>query len=53
MMLDHMGYEELGAHLMKAIEETTASGIKTPDIGGKTTTAEVIDEVLKCLAPNC
>lgn len=47
MMLDHMGYDELGAHLLKAIEETTASGVKTPDIGGKSTMAEVIEEVLK------
>jgi tartrate dehydrogenase/decarboxylase/D-malate dehydrogenase len=49
MMLDHMGYDELGDLLMKAIEETTASGVKTPDIGGKSTTAEVIGEVLKRL----
>ncbi|MED3660556.1 tartrate dehydrogenase [Ureibacillus terrenus] len=47
MMLDHMGYDELGAHLLKAIEETTASGVKTPDIGGTSTTEEVIGEVLK------
>lgn len=47
MMLDHMGYDELGAHLLKAIEETTASGVKTSDIGGKSTMAEVIEEVLK------
>ncbi|WP_342463095.1 tartrate dehydrogenase [Ureibacillus sp. FSL K6-8385] len=47
MMLDHMGYDELGAHLLKAIEETTVSGVKTPDIGGTSTTEEVIGEVLK------
>lgn len=49
MMLDHMGYDELGNHLMNAIETVTEKGIKTPDIGGNATTAEVIEEVIKCL----
>lgn len=45
-MIDHLGYDELGAHLLNAIEQTLESGIKTPDLGGRSTTFEVIDEVL-------
>lgn len=50
MMLNHMGYDELGAHLMYAIEETTASGIKTPDLGGSATTSEVIEKVMDLIS---
>lgn len=45
MMLDHFGEHELGQKLLEALEDTTNSGIKTPDIGGKATTAEVSDEI--------
>lgn len=50
MMLDHMGYDKLGAHLMKAIEQTLESGIKTPDLGGNAKTTEVIEEVMKIIS---
>ncbi|MBY6266677.1 tartrate dehydrogenase [Parageobacillus thermoglucosidasius] len=45
LMLDHFGEDELGSVLLKTIEDVTADGIKTPDIGGKATTREVTDEI--------
>ncbi|WP_420769157.1 tartrate dehydrogenase [Parageobacillus thermoglucosidasius] len=45
LMLDHFGEDELGSVLLKMIEDVTAEGIKTPDIGGKATTREVTDEI--------
>ncbi|RAK20521.1 tartrate dehydrogenase/decarboxylase/D-malate dehydrogenase [Anoxybacillus vitaminiphilus] len=49
MMLDHFGEEELGSVLLKIVEDVTADGIKTPDIGGKATTREVTDEICRRL----
>jgi tartrate dehydrogenase/decarboxylase/D-malate dehydrogenase len=41
MMLDHLGEGAAGARLMTAIERVTTAGIRTPDLGGRATTAEV------------
>jgi tartrate dehydrogenase/decarboxylase/D-malate dehydrogenase len=41
MMLEHLGEKEAAAQLMNAIERVTASGVRTPDLGGKATTKEV------------
>lgn len=49
MMLDHFGENELGAKLLDAIELTVESGIKTPDIGGSSSTKEVVDEIISQL----
>lgn len=49
MMLDHLGEEEIGNTLLDVIESTTSDGILTPDIGGKHTTKEVTDEIIKRL----
>lgn len=49
LMLDHFGEDELGRVLLKTIEDVTADGIKTPDIGGKATTREVADEICRRL----
>jgi len=49
MMLDHFGEKELGDYLLSNMEAVIASGIKTPDIGGKATTREVTDAVIKRL----
>ena len=39
MMLDHLGEMELGAALLKAIENVLAEGkVRTPDLGGKANT---------------
>ncbi len=46
MMLDFMGYPEIGSVMLSAIEKTLESGIKTPDIGGKSTTQEVTEAII-------
>jgi tartrate dehydrogenase/decarboxylase/D-malate dehydrogenase len=46
MMLDHLGYEELGNRLLDTIEETLQEGIKTADLGGPSSTQEVIDSLI-------
>lgn len=47
MMLDHFGEGELGQQLLNIIEQVTADGMKTPDIGGKASTREVADEICR------
>ncbi|GEO24759.1 putative tartrate dehydrogenase/decarboxylase [Alicyclobacillus acidoterrestris] len=49
MMLDFLGFEDLGTLVLEAMEATLASGVKTPDLGGKATTTEVTDEVIAYL----
>jgi len=49
MMLEHLGEKEAAARLMKAIESVTASGIHTPDLGGKATTREVTAAVCEVI----
>lgn len=49
MMLDHFGYHELGSHLLSVVEDVTEAGIKTKDIGGQATTAEVTEEIVRRL----
>ncbi len=46
MMLDHFGYPELGEKVLEAIERTLESGVKTPDLKGSATTAEVTEAVI-------
>jgi tartrate dehydrogenase/decarboxylase / D-malate dehydrogenase len=50
MMLDHLGLPEEAERVMRAIEATTAAGTVTPDLGGRMTTVEVGDAVLKHLS---
>jgi tartrate dehydrogenase/decarboxylase / D-malate dehydrogenase len=45
MMLDHFGEAELGKKLLDVVEDVTIDGFKTPDIGGKSSTIEVADEI--------
>jgi tartrate dehydrogenase/decarboxylase/D-malate dehydrogenase len=40
-MLEHLGEAAAAARLMRAVEETTGSGVATPDLGGTATTVEV------------
>jgi tartrate dehydrogenase/decarboxylase/D-malate dehydrogenase len=49
MMLDFMGYQEIGALLLDAIEDTLESGVKTADLGGRATMDEVTDQIIKQL----
>jgi tartrate dehydrogenase/decarboxylase/D-malate dehydrogenase len=49
MMLDHFGEYEIAGKLLDVIEDVTSRGIKTPDIGGTSTTMEVTEEICKSL----
>jgi tartrate dehydrogenase/decarboxylase / D-malate dehydrogenase len=49
MMLDHLGEAAASRRLMAAIERVTASGLHTPDLGGKATTAEITRAVKAAL----
>ena len=48
-MLEHLGEKKAAGVLMAAIEKVCADGILTPDIGGKSTTKEVTDAVIKAI----
>ena len=48
-MLEHLGEKKTAGVLMTAIEKVCADGILTPDIGGKATTKEVTDAVIKAI----
>ena len=41
MMLEHLGHGEAAALVLRAIETVLAEGPRTPDMGGKATTADV------------
>ncbi|MFC3040407.1 tartrate dehydrogenase [Virgibacillus xinjiangensis] len=49
MMLDHHGEEEIGSLLLDVVESITHDQIMTPDLGGKHSTIEVTDEIIKRL----
>jgi tartrate dehydrogenase/decarboxylase/D-malate dehydrogenase len=49
LMLDFLGYEELGELVLDAIETVLAAGVKTPDLGGTATTTEVTEAVIAAL----
>jgi tartrate dehydrogenase/decarboxylase/D-malate dehydrogenase len=47
MMLEHLGEPQAAQRLMHAIEAVTDSGVLTPDLGGKATTAQVTRAVVE------
>ena len=50
LMLRHMGYSKGADRLDKAVDEVIREGkVLTPDLGGKSKTQEVLDEVLRRL----
>ena len=49
LMLDHLGHQDLGAHLLQVVEDVTAAGVKTRDLGGTATTLEVSREIVRQL----
>ncbi len=49
MMLDHLGYPAAHDAILRAIEQVTASGPRTPDMGGTATTAQVGEAVARAL----
>lgn len=46
MMLEFLGYPELGKVVLDAVEDTLEAEIKTPDLGGKASTSEVTEAIL-------
>ncbi|WP_142847805.1 tartrate dehydrogenase [Telmatospirillum sp. J64-1] len=50
MMLDHLGHKDAGAAIVSAIEKVlAASDIRTPDMGGKATTAEFGEAIAQAI----
>jgi tartrate dehydrogenase/decarboxylase / D-malate dehydrogenase len=49
-MLDHLGLEMEAAALKAAVAKVLAGDVKTPDLGGASTTTEVADAVLAALS---
>ena len=49
MLLEFNGEEEIAEHLLKVIEDVTADGYQTGDLGGKYKMTEVTDEIIKRL----
>ncbi len=50
LMLEHLGEAAAAERLMRAVEATTAGGIRTPDLGGSATTREVTAAVCDAVA---
>jgi tartrate dehydrogenase/decarboxylase/D-malate dehydrogenase len=50
MMLDHLGYRAAHDAIVKAIEQVTQQGPRTPDMGGTATTSEIGKAVVDALA---
>ncbi len=50
MMLDHLGHADAAAAVMRGIERVLAEGPRTPDLGGKATTAELGRAVAEAIA---
>ena len=51
LMVEHMGYSDAAAAIYKAVDDVLKQGqTLTPDLGGKSTTTEVQDAVLKALS---
>jgi len=46
LMLEQLGHAEAARDLERAVQQTLAKGVRTPDIGGKATTKEVAQAVL-------
>lgn len=52
MMLEHLNLREESAMLMTALEKVLKAGmVRTPDIGGKSTTTEMTDAVIRSFLP--
>ena len=50
MMLDHFGLEDAGRRVERAVAAVLAEGkVRTPDLGGSSSTREVTEAVLACL----
>ncbi len=50
MLLEHLGENGAARNVMNAVESVTATPLRTPDLGGSATTAEVTRAVLASIA---
>jgi len=50
MMLEHLGYPEAAADVLKAIETVLAEGPHTPDLGGKAKTSDLGKAIAEIIA---
>ncbi len=50
MLLDHLGERQVASRVRQAIRTVLERGCLTPDLGGKATTAEVTEQVLRAFA---
>jgi tartrate dehydrogenase/decarboxylase/D-malate dehydrogenase len=50
MMLEHLGHADAAAAVMRGIERALAGGPRTPDLGGKATTADLGRAVAEAIA---
>ncbi|PYD07998.1 hypothetical protein DND36_31565, partial [Pseudomonas savastanoi pv. glycinea] len=47
LMLEFMGYQEAAAKIYEAVDANLVEGkVKTPDLGGNSTTQQVIDDIV-------
>jgi tartrate dehydrogenase/decarboxylase / D-malate dehydrogenase len=49
LMLDHLGLDDGAKAVRRAIEVTTAAGIRTRDVGGTATTDDVTNAIIQHL----
>jgi tartrate dehydrogenase/decarboxylase/D-malate dehydrogenase len=49
MMLQHLGHQKAHDRILAAIEKVTEHGPRTPDMGGKASTAEVGSAIVGAL----
>jgi tartrate dehydrogenase/decarboxylase/D-malate dehydrogenase len=46
LLLDFFGAGDVGDRVLEAVEKTLEVGVRTPDLGGRATTAEVGDAIV-------
>ena len=49
MMIQHLGHPEAHDRVLAAIEQVTANGPRTPDMGGSAGTAAIGDAIVAAL----
>ncbi len=49
LMLEHLGHARAGQRLLRALEDTLASGVRTRDLGGEANTEQITDAVIAML----
>jgi tartrate dehydrogenase/decarboxylase/D-malate dehydrogenase len=50
MMLDHLGHADAHDAIVRAIEQVTAQGPRTPDMGGRATTSDIGRAIAEAVA---